>query len=173
MLIRDALQTDAAGIARVHVNSWRTTYRGIVPDQVLDSLSLERREQYWHDLLSDPKNQDINLVADVPPVGIAGFASAGKERTGEFPYQGELYAIYILKAYQGRGVGRQLVEAIVLRLQEQGLTSMMVWVLKDNLFRAFYEALGGQEVGEQDIKIGDSTLVEVAYGWKDIRSLTA
>ena len=173
MLIRDALQTDAAGIARVHVNSWRSTYRGIVPDQVLDSLSLERREQYWHDLLTDPKNQDINLVADVPPVGVVGFASAGKERTGEFPYQGELYAIYILKAYQGRGVGRQLVEAIVLRLQEQGLTSMMVWVLKDNLFRAFYEALGGQEVGEQDIKIGESNLVEVAYGWKDILSLTA
>jgi ribosomal protein S18 acetylase RimI-like enzyme len=173
MLIRDALQTDAAGIARVHVNSWRTTYRGIVPDQVLDSLSLERREQYWHDLLSDPKNQDINLVADAPPVGVVGFASAGKERTGEFPYQGELYAIYILKAYQGRGVGRQLVEAIILRLQDQGLTSMMVWVLKDNLFRAFYEALGGQEVGEQDITIGESTMVEVAYGWKDFRSLTA
>jgi ribosomal protein S18 acetylase RimI-like enzyme len=173
MLIRDALQTDAAGIARVHVNSWRTTYRGIVPDQFLDSLSLERREQYWHDLLSDPVNKDINLVADVPPVGVVGFASAGKERTGEFPYQGELYAIYILKAYQGRGVGRQLVEAIVLRLQEQGLISMMVWVLKDNLFRAFYEALGGQEIGEQDIKIGEATLVEVAYGWKDIRSLTA
>jgi hypothetical protein len=56
MLIRDALQTDAAGIARVHVNSWRSTYRGIVPDQFLDSLSLERREQYWHDLLSDPVN---------------------------------------------------------------------------------------------------------------------
>jgi GNAT superfamily N-acetyltransferase len=106
-------------------------------------------------------------------VGVVGFASAGKERTGEFAYHGELYAIYILKAYQGRGVGRRLVEAIVLRLQEHGLNSMMVWVLKDNLFRAFYEALGGQEVGEQDIKIGESTLVEIAYGWKDIRSLTS
>jgi ribosomal protein S18 acetylase RimI-like enzyme len=171
MQIREALPKDANGIARVHVNAWRETYRGIVPNNVLDNLSVERSEQYWEGLLSDPEDQTIILVASHPYKGVVGFASAGTERTGNYPYQAELYTIYMLRTYQGRGVGRNLFAAITQRLLERGMNSLLVWVLRDNLFRAFYEALGGQEVGEQEITIGESSLVEVAYGWKDIQPL--
>jgi ribosomal protein S18 acetylase RimI-like enzyme len=171
MLIREATLKDASGIARVHVHAWRSTYRDIVPGQVLENLSKERNEQYWHDLLSDPENQTIVLVAEHPYAGVVGFASAGPERTGNFPYQAELYTIYMLKTYQGRGVGRNLLTGIAQKLLERDMSSMLVWVLRDNLFRAFYEALGGQEIGEQEIKIGDANLIEVGYGWKDIHPL--
>jgi ribosomal protein S18 acetylase RimI-like enzyme len=173
MLVREALPKDAAGIARVHVKAWRATYQGIVPEHLLDNLSYERREQYWQGLLSDPDDQTIVLVVDHPYSGVVGFASAGPERTGNFPYQAELYTIYMLKTYQGRGIGRNLVTGIAQKLVERGLTSMLVWVLRDNLFRAFYEVLGGEEIGEQEITIGDANLVEVAYGWKDIRPLAS
>jgi ribosomal protein S18 acetylase RimI-like enzyme len=171
--IREAIPEDASGIARVHVNAWQATYPGIVPDQVLENLSYERNEQYWQGILSDPQNQSIVLVAEHPYAGIVGFASAGPERSGNFPYQAELYTIYMLKTYQGRGVGRHLVAGIAQRLVERGMTSLLVWVLRDNLFRAFYEAMGGQEVGEQEIIIGGDNLVEVAYGWTDIRPLAS
>jgi ribosomal protein S18 acetylase RimI-like enzyme len=171
MLVREALSKDAPGIARVHVDAWRATYRGIVPDQVLDNLAYERNEQFWQGILADPENHTIVQVADHPYTGVVGFASAGAERTGKFPFQAELYTIYMLQKYQGRGLGRQLVAAIAQRLIERDMTSLLVWVLRDNLFRAFYEALGGQEIGEQEIVIGNASLVEVAYGWKDIGSL--
>ena len=173
MQVREALLKDAAAISRVHVNAWRTTYPGIVSDKVLDNISYDRRMQFWQETLSEPDKQSIILVADHPSKGVVGFASAGPERTGNLPYQAELYAIYMLKPYQGMGIGRQLVAGIAQRLVERGMTSMLVWVLRDNLFRAFYEALGGQEAGEQEITIGQANLVEVAYGWKDIRPLAS
>jgi GNAT superfamily N-acetyltransferase len=169
--IRQAVPEDAEGIARVHVSSWRTTYPGIVSAAVLERLSIERSQEYWLKMISNPEEQGFVLVAEDRQVGVVGFASAGPERSGNFPHQGELYAIYMLKGYQGRGVGRRLVSAIAHQLLEQGLSSMLVWVLIDNLFRAFYEALGGEQIGEQNITIGDETLVEVAYGWLDIHPL--
>jgi GNAT superfamily N-acetyltransferase len=169
--IRQAMPEDAEGIARVHVNSWRTTYPGIVSEAVLENLSVERNQEYWRKSISEPGDQCFVLVAVKEQVGVIGFASAGPERSGNYPYQGELYAIYMLKAYQGRGVGRRLVSAVAQGLLDLGLSSMLVWVLKDNLFRAFYETLGGEQIGEQDISIGNQTLREVAYGWPDIHPL--
>lgn len=171
MLIRQAVPQDAAGIARVHVSSWRTTYPGIVSAAVLERFSVEHSQDYWLKTISEPGEHCCVLVAVEQQVGAVGFASAGPERSGNFPYQGELYAIYMLKAYQGRGVGRRLVSAVAQGLLDLGLSSMLVWVLKDNLFRAFYEALGGEQIGEQDITIGNQTLREVAYGWPDIHPL--
>jgi hypothetical protein len=45
--IRAASPTDARGIAAVHVASWRTTYRGIVPADYLAGLSADAREHSW------------------------------------------------------------------------------------------------------------------------------
>ncbi len=51
------------------------------------------------------------------------------------------------------------------------MTSMKVWVLADNPFRAFYEALGGKYVSEKEIVIGGAPLIEVAYGWNELNVL--
>ena len=47
MPIRDATPADIPAIARIHVDSWRTTYRGLMPDDLLAGLSYERRERQW------------------------------------------------------------------------------------------------------------------------------
>ena len=171
VLIRHANAEDAPGIAHVHVSSWRTTYPDIVPSAILENLSEERNQAYWQDLILNPEQGCFVLVAMDKRNQVVGFASAGQERSGNYPFQGELYAIYMLRQYQGRGLGRQLVSAVAQQLLEQGFSSMLVWVLRDNLFRAFYEALGGEQLGEQEITIGEATLMEVAYGWKDIHLL--
>jgi hypothetical protein len=45
--VRRARLQDAAAIARVHVDAWRSTYRGIVPDEHLDGMSYERSKRNW------------------------------------------------------------------------------------------------------------------------------
>lgn len=45
---------------------------------------------------------------------------------------------------------------------------MMVWVLKNNPARGFYERLGGKYLYEKPIQIGAEELMEVAYGWRDL-----
>jgi GNAT superfamily N-acetyltransferase len=170
-MIREARLEDAAAIARVHVDSWRSTYKGIVPDAHLAALSYERREQVWRDLLSNSNRASFVYVAEDEAGNVVGFACGGPEREGNPDYKGELYAIYLFARSQRRGLGRQLTQAVARRLLKAGISSMLVWVLADNPGRAFYEALGGQYLFEKKITIGEKELVEVAYGWRDIGAL--
>jgi ribosomal protein S18 acetylase RimI-like enzyme len=181
-VVREARPTDAAGIARVHVDTWRTTYRGVVPDDHLDALSYEERERYWAGALErlaaageagatgKPRASGL-FVAEAPGGEVVGFAACGREATGDPQYPGELYAIYVLDAWQGHGLGRRLARAVADRLAAAGLRAMLVWVLADNPMRRFYEALGGRLLRERKIEIGGVALDEVAYGWQDTAAL--
>ena len=152
--------------------SWHLSQRvfgGVVPDDFLSQLSYEQREQTWRDILSTHGATEFVYVAEAS--NIMGFASGGPERSGNTAYKGELYAIYLFEGYQRKGIGSQLVQTIAKRLMQEGLHSMLVWVLANNPSQDFYSALGGQRAYEQEITIGGASLVEVAYGWLDIREL--
>lgn len=168
MNIRKAVLSDAKGIAKVHVDSWRTTYANIIAEDYLNQLSYEKREQLW---ISAIPNGGV-YVAENDEGIIVGFSSGGKERSGEYPgFSGELYAIYIFKEYQGRGLGKALVKPIIKELQDQQIDSMLVCVLEDNNSRLFYEALGGKKIDSIKIEIGGEGFNELIYGWEHIGSI--
>ena len=171
MRIRRALPSDAPGIARVHVESWRSTYVGIVPDDYLTSLDRSERERVWRRLIADATQ--ITYVAEHSKGGIVGFSNGGPARIDDIPYVGELYAIYLLEQYQRQGIGRRLVGELCAWLLSHGLTSMYTWVLDKNPSRCFYESLSGIEFTRQTIAIGGLDVVEVAYGWDDISPLAS
>ena len=83
---------------------------------------------------------------------------------------GELYAIYLLKSAQGQRIGRMLFAETLRGLLELGSSSMLVWVLKDNPTRGFYEHLGGVYLREKQIEIGGKELMEIAYGWRELKN---
>ncbi len=168
MIIRPAETADAAAVARVHVDSWRTTYRGIVPDEFLAGLSYAHRQAAWERHLAEPSASRCVYVAENDDGEVVGYANGGPERSGDPIYRGELYAIYILEPWQHQGIGRALVVGIACWLVDHGFGSMLVWVLAQNPSRRFYEALGGSYVRTQTITIGGAQLEEVAYGWKDL-----
>lgn len=170
MIIREATVNDAGGIARVHVDTWRTTYRGIVPDDYLGGLSYAQRQATWERGLGQQERGQCVYVAEDGSGQILGFANGGPERSGDPVYDGELYAIYILQPWQGHGIGRQLAMRVVQWLIDHGYVSMLVWVLARNPSRRFYEVLGGEYVRTQTIEIGGVQLDEVAYGWRDLRA---
>jgi len=109
------------------------------------------------------------VVAENDAGDIVGFASGGKERSGKYiGFEGELYAIYILKEYQGHGIGRALVTAIAEEIKRMGWTSMLILVLKDNNACQFYETLGAKKLDTVDIHIAGKKLFEDVYGLEDI-----
>lgn len=172
MYIRSAIVDDAAAIAKVHVDSWRTTYKGILPDDFLTHLSYEQREPFWRQLLTKPDRTHHVYVTDDGHGQVVGFVSGGPERSGDTLYTGELYAIYLLVPYQGQGMGRQLVNALVTRLIQEGMTTLLLWVLAANPAQKFYERLGGQLVYEKTVTIAGMPLMEIAYGWRDAHTIT-
>ena len=169
MMIRAACIDDAPAIARVHVDSWRTAYKGIVSDRFLADISYKQREQSARQRLN---NLDVyTYVAEDEQGRIVGFIAGGLNRDASEEYISELYAIYLLKEVQGQGIGKKLTQVLVERLIQEHYYSMLVWVLADNPSRRFYEALGGQCVSTKHIEIGGIMLEEVSYGWHDIRTM--
>jgi ribosomal protein S18 acetylase RimI-like enzyme len=165
-VVRSADIDDAAAIARVHVDTWRTAYRGLLPADFLEALDEAGYAERWRRTLTDGTGR-VYVAEDGRQT--VGFASGGPERAGEDGFTGELYAIYVLQQAQGRGHGRRLVQAVAQGLREMGLPNMIVWVLRDNHnARHFYERLGGVYVRSQPITIGSALLQEVSYGWKSL-----
>jgi ribosomal protein S18 acetylase RimI-like enzyme len=171
VLIREATPGDIPGIARVHVDTWRTTYPGIVPAEHLAQLSYERSKARWRDHLAGMAGRRFAYVAE-DAGRIIGLTSGGPERDGLPGYDGELYGLYLLADYQRRGIGRALTLTVARRLVAEGFKAMVIWVLRNNLnARAFYEALGGVLIHEKPITIGSAELVDVAYGWPDLSTM--
>lgn len=157
---------DAEDLACVHVRSWRESYRGLLPDGFLARMSepgFTRR--FRRDLTN---GGSVTLVA-ADRSGIVGYAMGGRSRRGA-PGEAEISLLYVLKAAQGRGVGRELLVRTARALADQGATSLMISVLRDNIpARKFYEHLGGEaEAPRQEPGPGGALLFEVSYLWADI-----
>jgi len=171
MNIRQAGFDDAAAIARVHVDTWRTTYAGILSADYLAGLSYAEREQMWRDELSQGDRREFTYIVEGGDANILGFATGGPERAGDPFYRGELQAIDLVEAHQRQGTGGRIVRTVAERLNRQGFTTMLVWVLAKRSSRLFYEKLGGTFVKSQTVEIGGRELEEVACGWKSLHPL--
>ena len=172
MRIRPANPADAGPMSKVHVDTWRTAYAGIVPAGHLAGLSYRNRGARWEQILTADRPAESNFVAETGDGDIVGLAGGGPEREGNPTHRGELYGIYLLEAYQRKGLGRRLVSAMAQWLLSDGFSSMLVWVLADNHPACrFYESLGGELIGWKTIAIGGTDLADVSYGWRDIANL--
>ncbi|BAZ11830.1 GCN5-related N-acetyltransferase [Calothrix sp. NIES-4071] len=172
MIIREIIYNDVPAIARVHVDTWRTAYRGIISNEYLAGLSYKKRENGWYQILNTAsENRDFIYVAENQSGEIIGFANGGLERSGDSIYKGELKAIYILEDSQRKGIGRRLVQTVALKLSQENINSMLVWVLADNSACRFYEKLGGEKVYSKQLERWGAMLTEVAYGWTDTTAI--
>ncbi|MCU1251695.1 MAG: GCN5-related N-acetyltransferase [Edaphobacter sp.] len=170
LTIRKAKIEDAGSIAHVQVETWKTTYAGIVSDAFLASLNKEDRMRSWQEqILAD----SISIFLAEDETGIFAFAAGGEVREKLDDYDAELYAIYLLRERQRQGVGRILGLALASALQARGFTSMLVWVLEQNPSVSFYERLGAVQVARKIINIGGADLQELALGWPSLDRLIA
>jgi len=166
--IRPATIHDASHIAQVHVDSWKTTYRGIVPQEYLDSLNYAARTESWKKQLAG--SGAYFLIAE-DAGKLCGFACGGSLRDPIGSCDAEIYAIYLQAEHQKHGIGRDLISHLAKLLLQEGFRAVVVWALEQNPACRFYEHLGGHRIAEKPIEIGGKELVEVAYGWKNIRDL--
>ncbi|GAB5468700.1 MAG: GNAT family N-acetyltransferase [Rhodospirillales bacterium] len=170
VLLRKARPADAEGIAAVHVETWRTTYAGLIPDRYLLDLSPEIQAARWRRLIARPSPKDETLVIDGGAEGILGFGSSGPARQAGAPARAEIYTLYVAGDRQGRGFGRALLTQLLRGLHRRGFPDAFLWVLSGNPARFFYQALGGQRAGRQDEPFAGTRLSEEAYCWPDLAS---
>lgn len=171
MIIREATFLDAREIAEVSVDSWRSTYQGILSRPFLHSLCYDRLEEIFRQRLFSGNPSDFIYVAEDEKHRIIGYATGGRERTGLTRFEGELYELYIPKPYQLQGIGRKLVSVAARRFLREKIGNLLIWVLVYNPSCAFYQSLGGSIVHQKTTNFGGTRLLEIGYGWSDIRKL--
>lgn len=168
--IRPATRDDAAGIARVRVDCWRTTYRGLIPDAYLDAMDVDASTRLWDRVLSAPPNTTSVFVAD--DGGVVGFAAGNRLEEPRHALDAELSAAYVRRDRQRAGIGRRLVDAVARAQRAHGAHGLIVWVIAGNKAgRAFYERLGAALLVEQPFEWDGMPLVEAGYGFADIDAL--
>ncbi|WP_112662861.1 GNAT family N-acetyltransferase [Microvirga flavescens] len=167
IVVREALEADVEGIARVHVQGWRESYKDFLSAESLAGLSVEERARMWRSTFAQPDPRARLLVAETAEDGIVGFARGGPVRSkGAVPLDtdAEIYAIYLLDKVKRQGIGRRLMTGVLDHLSQQEFLAAGLWALKENLSaRRFYEALGGIAGPEQPLELRGQTVIEVAY----------
>lgn len=142
--IRDAVPDDARAIAEVHVRSWQAAYRGELPDDYLDGLSIDERERMWAGLLAAPEPRAAIFVATDDDGRVVGFTGVGPSRDDDaLDETGEVRTIYLRPEWFDKGAGRDLFARANDRLRELGFSRATLWVLATNeRSRRFYEKAG-------------------------------
>ena len=167
--IRKATARDAKAIAGVHVDTWRDTYAGIIPDRILLGMSHRRHSAAWSVECGKRRDRHTVMVAEDSRAGVVGFGSGGRARYVNLPYDGEVHTLYVLTDYRGQGVGKRLLGGLFGALLESGSRSALIWVLADNPARFFYQAMGGTWVAVRTEKLWGTSLPAMAYGWRDLK----
>jgi GNAT superfamily N-acetyltransferase len=163
--IRPALADDAAAMARVQITGWRTAYRGIFPDDVLDRADAEAATDKWRQRLAAP---DAVAFVAVASSGIAAIAAGGPPaKEPRLDFGPELYSLYLLPEWRRRGIGRQLLATIFSAFLGNGAEAAYLWCLAGNQDgRSFYARLGGAEMGSAERpSVGGLVRRSVAIAW--------
>jgi len=161
--VRAAVPADADAVARVHVRSWQSAYRGLIAQEYLDSLTPEVwAGRYTFDRIG---LQLPSTQVAVDGSTICGLVTTGLCRDIDLSNFGELIAIYVDPAYTRTGVGRLLMSAARERLRRVGVMQASLWVLDGNVrARGFYERDGWRCDGTRRTRTyGDAPADEVRY----------
>jgi GNAT superfamily N-acetyltransferase len=139
--VRRGKVADARAIAAVRVASWRWAYRGLLPDDLLDGLSVDESEAGWATAL---RESAVHVCVALRDDAVVGFASTAASRDDDALLgTGEVLTLYVTRDEAGEGTGRALLAAVQEDLRSRGFERATLWVLEANARgRAFYERQG-------------------------------
>lgn len=178
--IRAAGLGDAPALGRVTVEAWLSAHRGQMPDGAwqkrVDEWTPEVSAAAWSRLLTERVGGDhepsVLLVAESRSSEPVALVLATEDEEDESGATAQVNALYVLPAHQGRGIGRLLLQAAAGELASLGFSRLHIGVLAANHpARAFYEAMGGREVGRRRFDEEGFLLPETVYGWPVLADL--
>ena len=162
--VRAARASDAAGLARVQVESWRVSFAGLVPADVLAELTSAAAEEQWagrwlEAITAPPSSRHrVHVAVDAGKTSVAGFAAAGPATDGDLwpGTDAELYELHVLPELAGQGHGGRLLHAVADTLAEDGFQTASTWALSaDGERLSFLEGAGwAPDGGHSNLDMG-------------------
>jgi ribosomal protein S18 acetylase RimI-like enzyme len=151
LTVRPARVEDVAQMARVNVRCWQETYRGLMPDSVLDDPGFPAaRERFWTAALTDERYGDNRAAVAARDGELIGIAMSGPPLDAAAAWTRQLYVLYVQAADHGTGAGRALLAAVV-----EPAESVALWVADPNpRAQAFYRKHGFVADGTAQVEDG-------------------
>ncbi|WP_433295532.1 N-acetyltransferase family protein [Actinoplanes sp. CA-030573] len=151
LTVRPARVQDVARMARVLVRCWQETYRGLMPDAVLDDPGLPAaRERFWTAALTDERYRENRAAVAEREGELIGVAMSGPPLDSPAPWARQLYVLYVLTAHHGTGAGEALLRAVIAATESAAL-----WVADPNpRAQAFYRKHGFAADGTAQVADG-------------------
>ncbi len=165
MRIRPIETADIQAMAEIYVETWRVTYRGILPDAYLETMTVAETETALRREMGAAGV--VSLLAEADDGQAAGLITGGIDRRRDRIYGGEIFSLYVRPAYQRRGIGHGLVTRLVAQMNRLDIFTLKVQVLEANPHRRFYEKLNGVLLACGRIRFADTDLAACTYGWVD------
>jgi GNAT superfamily N-acetyltransferase len=159
---REAKSGDAIDLARIHEETWRSTYQGIIPHLHLERMIVKRGPRWWAQNIRRGYGLMVMTYKGQPQ----GYASFGKARYAPSRTTGEIYELYIAPCFQGLGLGKKLFTAARRNLEKRGMRHLIIWALADNEKACdFYAQQGGKHVATAPERYDEVELQKVAFSW--------
>jgi GNAT superfamily N-acetyltransferase len=152
LTIRDATPRDAEAIAEINAAGWRTAYRGLVPDERIQGISVRAWTREIRGNLSEPADGYFSLVAEEDGRVVGSCFLLRKARDGDLDRASELVAIYVHPDHWRRGVGASLIGEVLRRTPEWGTSEIALWTLvRNEPAIAFYRRFGWSPDGSRQM----------------------
>ncbi len=169
-VIRGATDDDMPAVGRLHVDSWRATYPGLLPQALLDRQTYAEREQRWRGWRQDDDGQRFLLVA-VAAGEVVGFVAGLPEPNGD-PHIVEVAALHVARSQHGRGLGKRLLARAAALGEQRGFTALSLEMLEGNPTGGFYDHLGGRVTDRYATLLDGEEVTDLRYRWDDITALS-
>ena len=163
MIIKEADIKYIDGISRVHLDSWKSTYKDILPAELFAKRTYNWQKEKWlNRLFNNDNTNEFMYVALTDDDKVMGFATGSIDDPNK-EHDSILFCLYIDDKYHKCGIGRKLVDKVKSKLKKQGAKDMVLWAYKDNTACNFYEHIGGKREKEVTESVGGRDINEVSF----------
>ena len=152
---------DSLEIAKLIKDGWNSAYKGIISDEYLENMDVEKISKSWKEGIEKNKNNIFVYKENNHIIGVIRF---GKAEDSILKNTGEIFVLYIKPEEKRKGFGTKLIEFAKNKFMENGYDRMIIWCLKGNKQGAnFYKKHGGDKIKERDYVVGGIKVREEGY----------
>ncbi len=162
IIIRNVNEKDISSVAYIQVNGWKTAYKGIIDDVILNSMNKDEKIKRFEG--NYKKNGFVVAELENEVVGFCRYADSNEFTPNMQDIDCEITALYVKPDLKYNGIGTKLFQFVVNEFKNQSKSKMILWCLKDNEpSKKFYTKMGGKIIKERVIEIGEKSYCEVGF----------
>lgn len=153
---------DCKELAEFITKTWNETYRGIVNDKFLDRLKTTESERCnkFIENFDEKNNMQYIIKRDSEIIGFSKLSKGSDKKNIE------LQSLYVLKQYQNKGIGKELIEKAFDEAKKLGYKKVIIGCLENNKANEFYKKMGCKFIEKRDFNLPNQILHENVYEYK-------